>query len=162
MGLESIILIIKNGIGALLSWIPKIIDIFKNKNLPKTALVIVDSDTGYQNYWHIGSQNDKPILQFVCNFMATNIVDQPVAVANSTLEGIKGAQDLAVISIKDVNSRYWGSYDIPPKARTALSICFIVHPLKMPEKGMPIRLKVVVIDQFGNKYRVKNVIFRST
>lgn len=159
VGLESIIIIFKNGISALLSWIPKIKDIFRNKNISNKALIIVDSDTGYQNYWHVGSQNGKPILQFVCNFMATNITDLPVALANAILKGVKGDQDLAMISVKDVNSQYSGSYEIPPRGQTAVSICFIAHPRKMPISGQPIKLKVGVIDQFGNRYWVKNILF---
>lgn len=141
MGIESIILIIKNIIDAVLGWIPKIIGIFKNKNLSNKAIVIVDSDTGYQNYWHVGSQNGRPILQIVCNFMVTNITNQSVAIANASLKGIEGTQDSALISVKDVHSRYSGSYNIPPQARTSLSICFIMHPKKMPEKGVSIRLR---------------------
>lgn len=118
MELGSVIVIIKNGITALLSWIPKIKNIFKNKNIPSKTIVIVDSDTGYQNYWHIGSQNGKPVLQFVCNFMVTNITDQPVSLANAILKGIKGERDLAVISVKDLQSQYSGSYPIPPRKQT--------------------------------------------
>ncbi len=162
MELGSIFLIIKNGVGALLSWIPKIKNIFRNKNIPSKAIVIVDSDTGYQNYWHVGSQNGKPILQFVCNFMVTNITEQPVSLANAILKGVKGERDLAVISVKDLNSQYSGSYPIPAKKQTSVSICFIVHPIKIPKKGMSINLKVGIIDQFGNKCWIKNIVFRST
>jgi hypothetical protein len=41
--LKSIVVIIKNGIGALLSWIPKIKDTFRNKNIPSKTIVIVDA-----------------------------------------------------------------------------------------------------------------------
>ncbi len=162
MELGSLVVIIKDGIGALLSWIPKIKDIFRNRNIPSNAIVFVDSDTGNQNYWHVGSQQGKPILQFVSNLMATNITDQPVSLANAILKGVEGKQDLAVISVKDINSQYSGSYPIPPKGQTAVSICFIIHPRKMPKSGVSINLKVGIVDQFGNKYWVKNIIFRST
>lgn len=162
MQLGSVFVIIKNGVGALLSWIPKIKDIFRNKNIPRKTLVIVDSDTGYQNYWHVGTQNGKPILQFVCNFMVTNITEQPVSLANAILKGVKGERDLAVISVKDIGSQYSGSYPIPPKKQTSVSICFIVHPKKIPNSGASVNLTVGIIDQLGNRYLVKNIVFRSS
>lgn len=139
MELGSIIEIIKNGISALLSWIPKIKDIFSNKNIPSKTMVIVDSDTGYQNYWHIGSQNGKPILQFVCNFMVTNITDQPVSLANAILKGVKGERDLAVISVKDLYSRYSGSY--PVRRKSKLQYQFVL--LSIQEKYLKVVFRLI-------------------
>lgn len=134
-----------DGIGALLSlailsclW--NFIKVFfsaknginQNKNIPNETIVIVNSDTGYQNYWHLGSQDGKPILQVVCSFMVSNITNKPISLANAILKGIRGNQDLTTILVKDVNSKYSGSYDIPPKRQTSVSICFIIHPIKMP------------------------------
>lgn len=161
MVFESIVLIVKNGISALLSWIPKIRNIFSNKNIPKKTMIIVDCDTGHQNYWHVGSQNGKPILQIVCNFMVTNITDQRVAIANAIIKGIKGNRDSAMISVRDKSSKYSSSYKVSTKEQTTVSIvsiCFIVHPIKMPKNKEPLKLKVGIIDQFGNKYWVKNVL----
>lgn len=64
--------------------------------------------------------------------------------------------------VKDINSRYSGPYPISPKTQTSVSICFIVHPRKIPKNGVPINLKVGIVDQFGNKYWIKNIDFRST
>lgn len=108
----------------------------------------------------LGSQDGKPILQLVCNFMISNIIDKPISLANAKLNGIKGDQTFVTISVKDINSKYSGSYDIPPKQQTSVSICFIMHPKKMPESKESIHLKIEIIDQFGNKHRVKDVIFR--
>lgn len=152
---------------AMLGGLWKLVTIFfsekkktSQNNIPRKTITIVNNDTGYQNYWHIGSQDGKPILQLVCNFMISNITDKPISLANAKLKGIKGDQTFVIISVKDVNSKYSGSYDIPSKQQTSVSICFIMHPKKAPESKESINLKVEIIDQFGNKYQVKDVIFR--
>lgn len=155
---------------AILNWLIKIIKApFNseskkrnlNKNIFNKTITIVNNDTGYQNYWHIGSQSNKPILQIVCNFMVSNIIDQPISLANAILKGIKANQEFVQILVKDVNSKYSGSYAIPPKNQTSVSICFILHPKKFPKNGEQLNLKVGVIDQFGNKYWVNNILFRN-
>jgi len=157
IGTEGIFLIIKNSISALLDWFLKIKDI-----LPKKAIIIVDTDTGHQNFWHVGSQNGKPILQINCNFMVTNITNKPVSLANAILNGIKGEKIQAMILVKDVNSTYSGDYPIPAMGQTSVSICFIVIPKKFPKKNASMSLKIGIIDQFGQKNWIKNIIFRPT
>lgn len=88
---------------------------------------MLNDDTGYTNFWHIGSQQGKPILQVACRFMVTNITDHPVALARVTWRGaIKGSVEYSEVLVKDLHSPYWGSYDIPPRARTGVSVHFII------------------------------------
>ncbi len=63
------------------------------------------------------------------------------------------------VSIKHLNSQYWGSYDIPPHARTRVSVDFFIIPMEMPKKGDVITLSIGIIDQFGKKHWIKNVDF---
>lgn len=161
MSWESIVVLVQNFVTALLSWIPKIKNICKNKNIPSTTIVIADNNMGYQNYWSIGTGHaGKQILQVSCSFMVTNITNRPVALAKAVLKGLKGQQDLAILHVKDINSRYFGSYDIPPMTQTIASIDYIIHPKKMPKKGQKLKLTVGIIDQFGNKHWIKNIISR--
>jgi len=142
----------------MLDWVPKLIAIL----FPKKAIIIVDTDTGYQNYWHIGSKNGKPILQIVCNFMVTNKTDKPVFLANAILKGVNGERSQIMISVRDVSSKYSGQYPIPSMGQTSVSIYFIIIPKKIPKKGASMRLKIGIIDQFGFKNWIKNINFRST
>lgn len=164
MILGSIILIVKNAVSAILDWIPKIRAIFTNKNIPSKTIVIVNDDSGYQNFWHIGStggNNPKPLLQIGCKFMVTNITDSPVALAQATWKGIKGEAMTTIVSVKDMRSAYWGAYDIPPRARTSVSIDFMIATKEMPAIDKAIKLNIGIIDQFGNKHWVKRVVLRS-
>lgn len=145
-------------LAGLWKWSPRIKSLFASRK----AIIFVGDEAGYRNFWHMGTQGGKPILQVDCSFMASNITDKPIALAKASLRGIQAEQDFAAISVKDVNSQYSGQYDIPPGRRTTVSICFIMIPSKMPEKGKSIKLHVGIVDQFGKQYWVKNVVFRPT
>lgn len=145
----------------ILNAVPKLLDFFRNKDVPRKAIVIINSDSGYENFWSIAREQEKAKLQIVCNFMVTNITEHPVALARAFLKGIKGRLDFVDVNVKDVNSRYSGSYSIPPKMQTKVQICFLFNPKKIPERGKSIELKVGVVDQYGNTSYVKNVLFRS-
>ncbi len=47
-------------------------------------------------------------------------------------------------------------------AKTIASINYIISPQKMPKKGQELKLTIGIIDQFGNKHLIKNIVFRST
>lgn len=140
-------------------WGPRIKNAFKGKQ----TITLVNDDTGHANFWHIGSQQEKPILQINSRFMVTNITGHSVALANTVFRGaIKGSVEYSNVLVKDPNSRYWGSYDIPPHARTSVSVCFIISTKQMPKKGATIKMSIGIIDQFGNYHWVKNVTLRAT
>jgi hypothetical protein len=128
----------------------------------KTIVLVNNASSPYENFWHIGSHDGKPVLQIACKFMVTNLTDSPIALAKAIWKGkIKGDVLTMLVHVKDTGSQYWGSYDIPPKARTSVGVDFIILPKKMPKNGEAVTLSIGIIDQFGNKHWVKNVDFRS-
>jgi hypothetical protein len=86
--------------GAIWKW-PKIKSIFYG-NIPKKTITLVDNDEA-NSFWHIGSNQGKPILQIAGNFMVTNITDRPIALAKVRLKGIKGVQEYSQIFVKDLS-----------------------------------------------------------
>jgi hypothetical protein len=146
-------------LAGLWKWCPRIKNIFEGNK----TITLVNDDTGYTNFWHVGSQAGKPLLQIGCRFMVTNITDHSVALAQATWKGaIRGEIVTSLVSVKDLMSPYFGKYDIPPRARTTVGIDFMILTKKLPKVGRAIKLNIGIIDQFGKKHWIKGVVFRSS
>lgn len=162
--LTKIILSIAGIFGVVLAgvwkWLPRFLRLIFGT---KTITLVNDARAPHENFWHIGSHGGQPGLQISCRFMVTNITDHAVALAKPIWKGkIKGTELTAIVLVKELNSESWGSFDIPPHARTRVSIQFFIFPIEMPGEGEVIFLSIGVVDQFGTKHWVKNVRLQST
>jgi hypothetical protein len=110
-----------------------------------------------ETWWYIGSMNDEPVMQVVSHWYVTNISDKPVEVLRAFLT--KPRTEGLMVLVRHPKDNIYGRYQIQQGATTELSADFWVQP-PVQEVGKDFVATVVVLDQFGNEHRVKNVVFR--
>ncbi len=111
-----------------------------------------------QNWWHKGRTGDqKPAMQIASYWYVTNPTEQPIRILNTYIDK---PRVFGHVSIKDVNSQYYGSYSIPPHATTNLHADFSINP-PIRKEGQKLKLNISFVDQYGKKRKFKNVEFES-
>lgn len=111
-----------------------------------------------QNWWHMGKTGDqKPTMQVVSYWYITNPTEYSVNILNVYIDN---PRIFGHVLTKDVNSQYHGSYPVPPHATTDLHADFWIHP-PIRKEGRKLKLDISFIDQFGQRRKIKNVMFES-
>jgi hypothetical protein len=122
--------------------------------IPRETVRIMPQPGGHE--WHMGSVDGRPAMQVTSRWFCTNITKQPVRLLGSYLTRPRTRGSVAV---KDVGSNFFGLYDIPPQVTTQANAHFWVQP-PTRKAGQAFTATVVIVDQFGNEHKVKNVDFR--
>ncbi len=126
----------------------------RSAGAPVETIRIVDHPE--KPWWHMGSVKGSPAMQIVGCWYVTNIIDRPVYVLAGRLT--KPKTD-GMISTKHTDCEFFGTYPIPVGSTTELSADFWVKkPVR--DEGEDFTSSVVLIDQFGNEHKVRNVVFR--
>ena len=126
----------------------------RSADIPGETIRIVNHSV--KPVWHMGSTKGSPAMQIVSRWYVTNIIDRPVYVLAGRLE--KPKTD-GMISTKHMDSEFFGTYPIPAGCTTKLSAQFWVKkPVR--NEGEDFTSSIVLIDQFGNEHKVRNVVFR--
>ena len=126
----------------------------RSAGIPGETIRIVDHPE--KPWWHMGSTKGSPAMQIVGRWYVTNIIDRPVYVLAGRLEKPKTE---GMISTKNMESRFFGTYPIPAGCTTELSADFWVKkPVR--NEGEDFTSNIVLVDQFGNEHKVRNVAFR--
>lgn len=109
-----------------------------------------------ETYWHMGSQDEQPIMTVFGNFIVTNRSDEPLILTRATLKKLKSK---GWITVKEINSKYNSTnYKIPPKETTKCSVTFIIDkPVK--NEGEAFIDNVIFFNQFNEKFCLKKVKF---
>ena len=111
----------------------------------------------HQTWWALGSIADKPAMQTVSHWTATNIIDVPVHIARAYL--VRPKTEALMVVVRQQRGNMYGHYAIEPHSTTEVAADFwIVPPVK--KEGQDFTGTVVFIDQFGNEHKVKRVVFR--
>ena len=115
-------------------------------------------------WWHMGKKGDEPIMQIVGGLFATNIASVPARIFQVELQyGFLGRKRTAgmVFVSRSWRASMYGMYDIPPGETRSVRFDFGVYPpVEKPENPFTARA-IVLIDQFGNRHKLKRVSFRS-
>ena len=118
----------------------------------------------YEVYWAIASHADKPAMAIHAAIVATNITSAPVSILAARLEA-ENTKRMTVLD-QQVHTRHpernvYGSYPLLPGVPTPITASFIIQP-PICEPGNALKATtLVLIDQFANERKVKNLIFRS-
>lgn len=122
--------------------------------LPKETLRLVPRPD--QSWWHMGSYNNSPAMQVVCDWYITNITNGAVKVC-----GVKVRKPCidGHVFVRHPKQNVYGDYYIAPQATTEGRADFWIQP-PIKQVGEPVILDLEFIDQFGNIHRVKKVYFR--
>jgi len=125
-------------------------------NFPRRTLRVPVSPSWAR--WHLGGMNGKPAMQIMADFAVTNITDQHVRVMGATLHTPRTTGD---VSTKELDTSYSSNgWPIPPGETTWVRVHFWVPRLVCGAKK-DLRSSVTLLDQFGNKHKVRRVRFRS-
>ena len=128
---------------------------FRRKSLPRQTLKLVLAPRGA--CWHMGSSNDEPAMQVVCEWHATNITNEPIVVTTAFVK--KPKTETIIPLTKHPHDNVYGSYRIRPKDTTKLMLDFWITPPVRKERE-DFRATIIVKDQFDNKHEVKGVEFK--
>lgn len=105
----------------------------------------------------MGLSKDKPAMQVVSQWYATNITTEQVVVTNGFIR--KPKTETVMPLIKHPNSNVFGRYPILPRKTTQLMLDFWIQP-PLHKEGESFKADVVILDQFGNEHEIKNVEFK--
>lgn len=107
-------------------------------------------------FWGNGSVSGKPAMQVVGKWHVTNITGD-----NVLLLGVKTLKPRTEghVLTRHPRENIFGSYPILPGETTEVSSDFWIVP-PMRKEGEDLRTSVVLIDQYGNEHKIKNVVFK--
>src|SRR5574341_163056 len=113
--------------------------------IPRETMRIIPQPPGH--WWHMGSINKQPAMQLVSNWYVTNITNDPVIILGSRIlrpriDGHVFATQISKGATDKVSAHFWIQ---PP-------VC---------KQGRDFKAKIVLIDQFGNEHKIKNVLFKT-
>jgi len=106
-------------------------------------------------WWGNGSVAGKPAMQVVGRWHVTNITGDNVRLLGARL--LKPKTEGHVLT-RHPQENIYGSYPILPGETTEVDSDFWVIP-PMRKEGEDFKTSVVLIDQYGNEHKIKNVIF---
>jgi len=95
-------------------------------------------------------------MQVVSDWFITNITDQPIRLLGSHLTR-PGTTGFTIVKHPEEN--IFGLYEIPPGFTTEATANFWVQP-PVRNVGQDFKTTMVIVDQFGNRHSVRNVLFR--
>lgn len=111
-----------------------------------------------ENWWHMGKTGgQKPAMQVVGYWYVTNRTNRPITILNAH---IRKPKTPGHVMLKDVHSDYHGSYTVPPYTTTDLHADFWIVP-PVCREGKDLKVDIIFIDQYGQKRKLRNVVFKS-
>lgn len=126
----------------------------KKEKVPSQTLKFVLQPQGA--WWHMGGKDSNPAMQIHADYYATNITSGQVFV---TIAFIKKPKAETRPHVQHPTGNIFGSrYPILPGQTTELSLSFFVKPPARKE-GESFKTDILVLDQYGNEHRIKNVEF---
>ncbi len=142
----------------------KIIGLFKRQekthpnqiDIPKKTLTLIEEKLTNQTWWHMGSSGEKPAMQIVTQFKATNITNLDILVTQARM---KKPKCYGHVLTRHPDQNMYGSYMIPARKISEVSLDFWVMP-PIKKKGESFKADIGVVDQFGNEHWVKGIEFK--
>lgn len=125
----------------------------RSSKLSRETIRIIPKRGG--QWWHMGSSGGQPAMQIVSRWYVTNITNEPVLLLRTSIFPFK--MDGTVI-VRHPEREIYGRYPILPRETSEASADFWVQPPTL-EEGQVLKATIILIDQFGNEHRVKDVTF---
>ena len=124
-------------------------------SVPTQTLRVVPNT--HERWWHMGKSHDKPAMQIVTSLHVTNITDKPVQIVSTI---IKPTNTTGFVMVRHPKDDIYGDYPILPDSTSMAHVHFWIQP---PIKRSAENFKgtVILIDQYGNKHKIKNIVFQS-
>jgi type IV secretory pathway VirB3-like protein len=115
-----------------------------------------------QRWWHLAKQQDESFCsQITLDVQVTNISLEPVRIVKISLIKPK-AKILHAEASLPVRGTFYHSFEepVPPRRTTTASIHIMVRG-KIAPQGSPIRITLGITDQYGQEYKLKNIIIET-
>jgi hypothetical protein len=115
-----------------------------------------------QRWWHLAKQSDDSFCsQIALDIQVTNISSGPVRIIKINLVKPRAKILTAIASFPIIGTSYH-SFDqpIPPGGTTTASIHIMARG-KIAPQGSPIRITLGITDQYGQEYKLKNIIIET-
>ncbi len=107
-------------------------------------------------WWALGRRGETSVMQVVGHWYVTNITKGEVRVVGARL--VRPPTD-GRVATRDAEGTLFGEYAIPPGRTTEASADFWIEP-PVCQETEDFKATVVLIDQFGNERKLKDVLFR--
>jgi len=118
----------------------------------------------HQRWWHLAKQQDDSFVsQISLDVEAANLTDHPVRIIQARLIHPKTKGELlhADVLLPKAGSPYHSSrHAVPPHDAVTASVHIMVRGALAPQ-GKPLCVTLGLTDQFGNEYRLKNIIIQT-
>jgi hypothetical protein len=136
-----------------LGWSWRIIS-HRSKGIPNKTMKIVPQIHGFK--WSEGSSSGKPAMFLHAHLNVTNITRGPIRLLAAR---IKRPCTDGEILIRHPTDICFGNYPVLPGRTTDVHLEFrVMPPVRKP--GENLKAKLFLIDQFGNKHKIRGIVFQ--
>ena len=119
----------------------------------------------HQCWWHLAEQQDRSLIsQIRVDIEAANLSDQPVRIVKASLIRPKTKGELvhSDVSLPRAGSPYHSNqHAVPPHGAVTAALHLMVRGA-LARQGKPLRVTFGITDQFGDEYRLKRIVLKST
>jgi hypothetical protein len=124
-------------------------------HIPKKTLTLLSKPSPQHTWWHMGSSGDKPAMQIVAKFTATNITKLNIL---PTQAKMKRPKIFGHVMTRKHDEGVHGGYMIPAGTTTDIAVDFWIMP-PVSKEGETFKANISIVDQFGNEHWVKGIEF---
>ena len=117
----------------------------------KTVKFIPDMTYGYEGRWNNGKVDGEPAMQVRSKWHATNVTDENVWILRAYL--VKSRTEAMVLT-QDSEGDMFDKFPILPRGTSEVIVHLWIQP-PIRKEGENFKGKIVFIDQFNNKHKVK-------
>ena len=112
-----------------------------------------------QCWWHLAMQRDESFIsQIALDVEATNITDQPVRIVKARITRPRNRELVqSMVDLPREGSPYHSERHPVPLHGTATASVHLMVRGALAAKGKPIRVTIVLTDQFGDEYDLKKI-----
>jgi len=116
-----------------------------------------------ENWWNLGKMNGQPAMQINGHLYVTNISSNNVRILSVEILRPRKARKNCLrkdVLTKHFENNIYGSYELKPNLTSEIAIDFWIQPPIIDEEK-DLKLTIILTDQFGNKHKVKGLLFES-
>lgn len=116
-----------------------------------------------QNWWHLAKQQDDSyVSQISFDMQISNVSENPVQIVKVRLIRPKKTEYLHAEILLPMKGSPYHSHKHPvPPCGTVRSTVHIMVRGKIEDQGSPLRITLGITDQYGEEYKLKNILIRS-
>ena len=124
---------------------------------PKTVVFIQDETYEIHQHWHKAELRGEPAMSIHSKWYVTNLTDELIWILKAYLE--KPRTEAMMVLTKDPEGDLFDEFPILPRNKSEVIVDLCIQP-PICKQGESLKGKIVFIDHFGKKHKVK-VTFKS-